>query len=66
MMRHFYLMDEHNKRDAKGARRIISQRLKHFYAELCETLDPDTDDFFDRVMRQQRNQPEGHRPSAAR
>jgi hypothetical protein len=59
-------MDQHDQRDGKAVRRIVSQRLRDFYVELCETLDPDTDDFFDRVMRQQRNQAEGDRPRAAR
>jgi hypothetical protein len=60
-------MGEHDHLEAKAARRfIISQRLKEFYADLCETLDGDTEEFFDRVMRQQRNDTEHGRPGAAR
>ena len=66
MVRHFYHMGEHDHREAKAVRRIISQRLKEFYADLCETLDGDTEEFFDRVMRQQCNEAEHGRPGAAR
>ena len=66
MVRHFYHMGEQDHREAKAARKIISQRLKEFYADLCETLDGDTEEFFDRVMRQQRNEAEHGRPGAAR
>ena len=60
-------MGEHNHRESKAVRRIIiSQRLKDFYADLCETLDGDTEEFFDRVMRQQRNDAEHDRADAAR
>jgi hypothetical protein len=58
-------MGENDHREAKAARRIIiSRRLKEFYADLCETLDGDTDEFFDRVMRQQRNDAERGRAPA--
>jgi len=65
--RHSQHMGELDHREAKTARRaIISQRLKDFYADLCETLDGDTEEFFDRVMRQQRNDTERGRLGAAR
>jgi len=66
VVRNFYHMGEQDHREAKAARRIISQRLKEFYADLCETLDGDTEEFFDRVMRQQRNDTERGRLGAAR
>lgn len=66
MGRHFHPMDEHDHRDGKAVRKIISQRLKEFYADLRETLDPNTEEFFDRVMRQQRNQAGTGQPRSAR
>ena len=36
----------------KAARRVVSERLQVFFSELREALDPDTEDFFQRVMQQ--------------
>ena len=36
----------------KMARRVVSARLQAFFAELREALDPDSEDFFQRVMQQ--------------
>jgi hypothetical protein len=36
----------------RAARRVVSERLRHFFSELRDALDPDTDDFFERVMQQ--------------
>jgi hypothetical protein len=36
----------------KMARRVVSERLQVFFSELREALDPDTEDFFQRVMQQ--------------
>ena len=36
----------------KMTRRVVSERLQVFFSELREALDPDTEDFFQRVMQQ--------------
>ena len=41
-----------------AARRVVSERLRVFFSELREALDPDTEDFFDRVMRQEEKRPQ--------
>jgi hypothetical protein len=41
---------------------VISERLRRFYSELEAIVDPNTEDFFQRVMRQSEQQ---HRPPAA-
>jgi len=45
-------MDEHASNQKKVARRVVSERLQAFFSELREALDPDTEDFFHRVMKQ--------------
>ena len=37
---------------SKGARRGVTERLNLYFADLREALDPDTEDFFQRVMQQ--------------
>jgi hypothetical protein len=44
----------------KMARRVVSERLQVFFSELREVLDPDTEDFFERVMQQQHAQDVHH------
>ena len=43
----------------KMARRVVSERLQVFFSELREALDPDTEDFFQRVMQQTKLQSGG-------
>jgi hypothetical protein len=43
----------------KMARRVVSERLQVFFSELREALDPDTEDFFQRVMQQTKLQHSG-------
>jgi hypothetical protein len=52
-------MVEQTDDQMKLARRVVSQRLQVFFSELREALDPDTDDFFRRVMQQMKLQPGG-------
>ena len=43
----------------KMARRVVSEQLQVFFSELREALDPDTEDFFQRVMQQTKLQSGG-------
>ena len=43
----------------KMARRVVSARLQAFFAELRQALDPDSEDFFQRVMQQTKLQSGG-------
>jgi len=45
-------MVEQAEDQMKMARRVVSERLQVFFSELREALDPDTEDFFQRVMQQ--------------
>ncbi len=52
-------MIEQAEDQMKLARRVVSERLQVFFSELREALDPDTEDFFQRVMRQTKLQSGG-------
>jgi hypothetical protein len=52
-------MVEQTDDQMKLARRAVSERLQVFFSELREALDPDTEDFFQRVMQQTKLQPGG-------
>ena len=52
-------MVEQAEDQMKMARRVVSERLQVFFSELREALDPDTEDFFQRVMQQTKLQSGG-------
>ena len=52
-------MVEQAEDQMKMARRVVSERLQVFFSELREALDPDTEDFFRRVMQQTKLQSGG-------
>jgi hypothetical protein len=52
-------MVEQTDDHVRMARRVVSERLQVFFSELREALDPDTEDFFQRVMQQTKLQ-RGH------
>jgi hypothetical protein len=52
-------MVERADNQMKMARRVVSERLQLFFSELREVLDPDTDDFFERVLQQTKSQHAG-------
>ena len=58
-------MDGHAINQMKVARRVVSERLQAFFSELREALDPDTEDFFQRVMNQAETRSQ-HRPQSTR
>jgi len=52
-------MVEQAEDQMKMARRVVSERLQVFFSEMREALDPDTEDFFQRVMQQTKLQSGG-------